>query len=135
LVAVALRPDPAGGVAVPLVLASGEGPEAGFDVFPAALVLERAAHGLGDERAALPPPDAPVEACHDVVVEAYVQSHGHKLAHSGSGVPGYGTRIVVDILKEGWVGKSFAYTVRENAKPGERIACLAANSESEPSEC
>jgi virginiamycin B lyase len=46
-----------------------------------------------------------------------------------------GTRIVVDILKAGWVGKSFAYTVRENAKPGERIACVAANSESEPSEC
>lgn len=46
-----------------------------------------------------------------------------------------GTRIVVDILKAGWVGKSFAYTVRENAKPGERIVCVAANSESKPSEC
>jgi hypothetical protein len=48
-----------------------------FDVAPAALVVERAAHGRGDEHTALTAPDARVEIADELVIEAYVQTHGH----------------------------------------------------------
>lgn len=80
-VAVSLRLYPARGVAVPLVLASRESAEPGFDVLPAALVLERVADGLGDVRTAMPPPHASIKPLHELVIEAYVQTHDHRLAH------------------------------------------------------
>jgi hypothetical protein len=84
-IATALRRDPSGGIWIPLVLTVCERANTGFDVFPAALVVERAADGLADECAATSPPDAPVELLDDVVIEAYVQSHGHRLAHRSLG--------------------------------------------------
>ena len=81
-VAVALRRNPAGRVVVPGVLVVGERAEAGFDVLPATLVLECASHGLTDEHAPTAPADTPVELLDQIVIQAYVQSHGHKLAHS-----------------------------------------------------
>jgi len=81
-VAATLGPDPAGGIGVPLVPAVGKRPEAGLDVFPSPLVVERAAQGLADEHAATPPADTLVELLDEAVIDAYVQSHGHKLAHN-----------------------------------------------------
>jgi hypothetical protein len=63
------------------MLAVREGSKPGFYVFPASLVLERAADCLADEHAALPLTDALVELFHESLVEAYVQSHGHSLTH------------------------------------------------------
>ncbi len=66
---------------MPLV---GERSEAGLDVFPAPLVVECAAQRFTDERAATSPADVSVELLDEVVIEAYVQSHGHKLAHNAT---------------------------------------------------
>jgi hypothetical protein len=63
------------------MLASGEDAQAGFDVLPATLVVERTTDGLADERAATSSPDALVELLYEVVIETYVQSHGHMLTH------------------------------------------------------
>lgn len=82
-VGVSLRRDPRRGVRIPLVL-SGKAADPGFDVFPALLVLEGLAHGLRDEHAATPPPDAPVEPLHEIAVQSNVQTHGHNLAHTWS---------------------------------------------------
>lgn len=65
------------------MLCSGKGAQTGFYVLPATLVVERPADGLTDEGAATPPTDAPVKLLYEVVVEAYVQSHGRTLAHKG----------------------------------------------------
>src|SRR6202035_4978913 len=80
-VAAPLRRHPSGRIAIPLVLARREGTETGFDVLPAALVIECAAKRLADEHAAPALAHAPIELLHQVVVKAYVQSHGHTLAH------------------------------------------------------
>jgi hypothetical protein len=56
--------------------------EAGFDVFPPAFILERVSNCLGYERASTSSADTPIELLHEVVVKAYVQTHGHNLAHS-----------------------------------------------------
>lgn len=56
--------------------------EAGFDVFPPAFVLEGVSNCLGYERAATSPADTPIELLHETVIEAYVQTHGHNLAHN-----------------------------------------------------
>lgn len=71
-IAVALSPDPTGGVAVPFVLTSREGAQAGFDVLPATLVIERSADSLRDERTTVPPSNTLVKALHQLVVKAYV---------------------------------------------------------------
>ncbi len=73
--------DPGGRVGVPLVLAVRKRPEARFDVLPALVVLERATNGLGDEGAAPSPSHASVEPLHEIVVQCYVQTHGHTLTH------------------------------------------------------
>jgi hypothetical protein len=78
----ALRCHPAGRVSIPLVLCARERAETRLYVFPATLVLERVADGLGDERATLARSDAPVELLDELIVKAYVQTHGHKLAHN-----------------------------------------------------
>jgi streptogramin lyase len=43
-----------------------------------------------------------------------------------------GASISVSILKSGWVGKSFVFTMRKNQTPGVQIACLAPGSASHP---
>jgi hypothetical protein len=55
--------------------------EAGFYVFPSAFVLECVSNGLGYERASPAPADTPIELLHKTVIKAYVQTHGHNLAH------------------------------------------------------
>ena len=65
------------------MLGVGQRPDSGIDVLPATLVVKRAPNGGGDERAAPTPADPVVERAHDLVVQAYVQTHGHKLTHSG----------------------------------------------------
>jgi hypothetical protein len=64
------------------MLGPGQRADSAFDVFPTTLVIEGAPHRRLDERAALPLTDPTVERTHDVVVQAYVQTHGHTLAHS-----------------------------------------------------
>lgn len=80
-VVVPLRLYPGGWICVPLVLALRKRPEARFDVVPTALIVERLANRRRDERAASPAPDAAVELTHQIVVQRYVQTHGHSLAH------------------------------------------------------
>jgi len=53
--------DPAGWIFIPLVLLIGEGAQASFDVFASSRIVERAAQGLADERAATASPDATVK--------------------------------------------------------------------------
>lgn len=64
------------------MLGVGERAYGVFDVLPATLVVERAPNRRGDESAALTPPHPTVESTHDLVVQAYVQTHGHTLAHA-----------------------------------------------------
>ena len=78
-----LLPDPGCGIPVPLVPSVGHRPEGGLDQLPAPLVVERLPHGAGDERTASPRPDPPVELANQLVAEANVYSHGHKLTHDG----------------------------------------------------
>jgi len=81
-IATALRRDPGSGIWIPLVLTVCERADTGFDVLPAPLVVERATEGLGDEGAATTPSDALIELRDEIVIQAYVQTHGHNLAHS-----------------------------------------------------
>jgi streptogramin lyase len=47
-----------------------------------------------------------------------------------------GASISVSIVKAGWIGKSFVFTMRSNRTPGVQIACLAPGSTSHPgSDC
>lgn len=78
-----LGSHPALEVRVPFVLALGERSEARLDVIPATLVFERPAHRLRDERAAATPADPAVKPRNQGIVERYVQTRGHKLAHRG----------------------------------------------------
>src|ERR1019366_3301078 len=77
-----LLAHPSSRIAVPVVLGVGQRADSGFDVVPATLVVERSPNRRRDERAALTPTNPAVESMHDFVVETYVQTHGHKLAHT-----------------------------------------------------
>jgi len=79
---VALGADPGLRIGVPHVPAVLDDPQGGLDVPPAPLVLQSASEGLGDEGAALPPPDPAIELRHQIISETYVQPHGHTLTHS-----------------------------------------------------
>lgn len=81
-VAVSLRSDPLSRVGVPLVAAVLDPTQDSFDLIPPAVVLERSAHRLRDERAPTASAHPAIEACDQLVVEVYVQTHSHKLAHS-----------------------------------------------------
>jgi hypothetical protein len=45
---------------------------------------------------------------------------------------GVGTRISVNVVESGWIGKSFVFTVRSNQTPRVQIGCLAPGSTSHP---
>jgi len=77
--------DPTGRIRVPLVLLIGEGAQPSLDVFAPLRIVECSAQRVCDERAASPSAHAAVELLHQLVIEAYVQTHGHKLAHSYRG--------------------------------------------------
>ena len=80
-IAVALGPHPSRGIGVPLVLAPGKRSQAGFDVIPAALFVERPPKCAADESATPSPSDALVQLLDEIVVQANVQTHGHKITH------------------------------------------------------
>jgi hypothetical protein len=63
------------------MLGVGERSHGILDVLPAPLVVKRAPNRRGDERAALTPTHPAVESSHELVVQTYVQTHGHTLAH------------------------------------------------------
>jgi streptogramin lyase len=46
-----------------------------------------------------------------------------------------GSQLVVDVLESGWIGKTFRFTVRENAPPRIDIQCLAVGSQRAIAEC
>lgn len=56
-------------------------PDRRFDIVPPSLVVERAANQRRDERAAPPRSYPPVELRDDRVLNIYVHSHTHSLAH------------------------------------------------------
>ena len=72
----ALGPNPACGVDVPVVARVGKLAERGFDVVPPSLVLETAADELGDERAAAAGADPAIQVLDELVVQRNVQTHG-----------------------------------------------------------
>ena len=78
----ALFTHPPSRIAVPIMLGVGERAYGVFDVLPATLVVEGAPNRRSDERAALTPTHPAVESTHELVVQAYVQTHGHTLAHA-----------------------------------------------------
>jgi cytidylate kinase len=80
--------------------------DAGFDVLPALLVFERPANRLGDEHAATPSANAPIEPLHEVAVERYVQTHGHNLAHDGPALAIVHRRMLIAIDGPAGAGKS-----------------------------
>ncbi len=55
-----------------------------FDVLPATLIIERALDRCRDERGELTSTDPNVESTHDLIVQAYVQTHGHASARCHS---------------------------------------------------
>ncbi len=57
--------------------------ERGLDLIPATVVVQDAPHGFRDECAPLPAPDSAVQLGDERIIEGYVHSHGHTLAHSG----------------------------------------------------
>ncbi|HLB20608.1 MAG TPA: hypothetical protein VK605_00745, partial [Solirubrobacteraceae bacterium] len=81
---------------VPVVLASGERTQARFDVVPATFVLERTAYRLADESTAASPANATIELCHELILEAYVQTHGHKVTHEPLRVAAVSVAICAD---------------------------------------
>jgi hypothetical protein len=48
---------------------------------------------------------------------------------------GVGARISVSVVKAGWVGKSFVFTVRASGPPSPRVACLAPGSSVPNADC
>jgi hypothetical protein len=82
----ALVMDPSSRIGIPIVTLIGEDPQTRFDVFAAPCIVERSAQGLADECAATAPAHVLVELFDEIVIEAYVQSHGHSITHTGAPV-------------------------------------------------
>jgi hypothetical protein len=78
----ALTPDPGSGILVPFVSGIRDRTQRSQDVLPTSLILERSAHGLRDERAALAPTYPAVQLRDKFVFEINVYAHAHNLAHS-----------------------------------------------------
>ena len=64
------------------MLGIGERAHGTFDLLPPTLVVEGASNRCRDERAPLTLTDSGVESIDDLVIQAYVQTHGHTLAHT-----------------------------------------------------
>jgi hypothetical protein len=67
------------------MLGVGECAHGSFDVLPATLIVERAPNRGSDEHAALTPAHPAVESTNYLVVQTYVQTHGHSIAHTHQG--------------------------------------------------
>ena len=77
----ALRADPFGWIAVPLVPLADRA-ERGLDQLPALFVLQGARDGRCDERATPAGADPAVELGDERVIEVNVQTHAHSLTHT-----------------------------------------------------
>jgi len=64
------------------MLGIGERACGSFDVLPTTLIVERASNRCRDERAPLTLTDPAVESTDNLVIQAYVHTHGHTLAHT-----------------------------------------------------
>ncbi len=84
-VAVSLRSDPPAPVGVPLVAAVLDRTQGSFDLIPAAVILERSAHRLRDERAPTASAHLAVEACDHFLVEVMCR-RTHTIWHNGRDV-------------------------------------------------
>ncbi len=71
------------------MLGIGERAHCTFDVLPTTLIVERSSNRRSDERAPLTLTDPAVKSLDDLVIQAYVQTHGHTLAHSVVVLPFY----------------------------------------------
>ena len=80
-VAPSLPVDPCGGILVPLVPLVRHGSERRLDLVPPVLVLQGPSNGLGDEAAPAPPAHSLVQFGDQLIVQAYVHTHGHTIAH------------------------------------------------------
>ncbi len=78
----ALCAYPSSRVGVPLMLGVGQRAYDVLDVLPATFVVQRTPDCCRDERTAFAASDAGVQSIHDLVIKAYVQTHGHTLAHA-----------------------------------------------------
>jgi len=74
---------PRGWIWIPDMPPLRDGPERRPDELPAALVIERPLHRVGDEAAALPGSYPTVELLHEPRIEANVHTHAHSLAQCG----------------------------------------------------
>jgi hypothetical protein len=81
LVGAPLLAHPLAGVLVPLVTAFGDRAERGLEQPPAVIIVQGALDRLRDVRASAASADTAVELADELVVERYVHSHGHTLAH------------------------------------------------------
>ena len=77
----ALCMDPSGWIGVPLVSGIRDRPKSGLNVFPSPLIVECPAQCFTDKCAAPAPADTLVELLDEVIIQAYVQTHGHRLTH------------------------------------------------------
>lgn len=75
---------PRRGIGIPLVTFGGDLSEGHHDVVPAAVILQRTADCLRNERAPLAPADPAVELRDQSLVQTNVYTHAHKLAHKES---------------------------------------------------
>ncbi len=64
------------------MLGTGERAHGSFDVLPTTLIVERASNRCRDECAPLTSTHPTVESLDDLIIQAYVLTHGHTLAHS-----------------------------------------------------
>ena len=78
-----LRPDPTGRIAVPFMIRVPQGAQRDFDLIPPLLILKRLPDGRCDEGAPATAPNPSIESGDQFVLQAYVQAHGHSLAHKG----------------------------------------------------
>ncbi len=86
-----LRPDPAGRIAVPVVTRVLQRAQRGLDLVPPPLIIERLLDGGCDEGAAAATPNPCIEVRDQRVIETYVQTHGHSVAHKR---PTGGNRLI-----------------------------------------
>src|SRR6266571_17310 len=81
-VAPSLPADPCGGIVVPLVPLVRHGSERRLDLVPPALVVQGPSNRFRDTGAPAPPAHPLVKLGDQCLVQAYVHTHGHNVAHT-----------------------------------------------------
>src|SRR5438874_11758330 len=77
----ALPTHPGARIFIPRMPVIGDGPDGGFDQFPATFVVERLTHRVRDEAATSPRTHPTVEFPNEGLLQRNVHTHGHTLAH------------------------------------------------------